>query len=213
VGGLGGAAAGRLWAGVAGGAGRGAAQRLSPLSLGSPPPARRYLLEKAGYQFEVKPANIDEPTHAGYPSPRHLVEHIAWLKAAAVAPSVEEGIVLAADTVAWLDGQVLAKPNDEADARRILRFLGGRTHELWTGVCLWRRPDDVQLAWQERSLVKFQVLTDAELDVYIASRAWENNAGAYAIEERADPYVQVAEGSVTNVIGLPMESLYRFIPL
>src|SRR5205814_8750661 len=60
------------------------------------------------------------------------------------SPTIDDGILLTADTVAWLDGQVLGKPDDEADARRILRFLGGREHELWTGVCLWRRPDNVQ---------------------------------------------------------------------
>ena len=189
-----------------------AAQQPFRLTLGSTSPARRYLLEKAGYQFEVKPANIDEPTHAGYPSPRHLVEHIAWLKAAAVAPQIEEGIVLTADTVAWRDGEVLAKPADEADARRILRFLGGRVHELWTGVCLWRRPDDVQLAWQERTLVHFKALSDAELDAYLVSRDWENNAGGYAIKEDGDPYITIVEGSLSNVIGLPMETTLILLP-
>ncbi len=182
------------------------------LILGSSSPARRWLLERAGYHFEIKPAHIDEPTHAGYPSPRHLVQHIAWLKAAAVAPSCEQGILLAADTVGWLDGEVLGKPADEADARRILRLLGGRVHELWTGVCLWRRPDDVQTAWQERTLVRFKALSDAELDAYLASRKWENNAGAYAIEEDGDPYIEIVEGSITNVIGLPMETLSRVLP-
>ena len=182
------------------------------LILASASPARRYLLERDGYHFEVRPSQVDEPTHAGYPSPRHLVEHVAWLKAAAVAPQVDEGILIAADTVAWLDGQVLAKPDDEADARRILRTLGGREHELWTGVCLWRRPDDVQLAWQERSLVLLKAMNNAELDAYIASREWEHNSGAYAIKEDADPHVRVTAGSVSNVIGLPMETLSRLLP-
>jgi septum formation protein len=183
------------------------------LILGSSSPARRWLLERAGCQFEVRPADIDEPTHAGYPSPRHLVQHIAWLKAVPIASAVDQGIVLTADTVAWLDGQVLAKPADEADARRILRFLGGRTHELWTGVCLWRRPDDVQLAWQEQTLVHFKALSEAELDGYIIGGDWENNAGGYAIKEEGDPYIRIVEGSISNVIGLPMESLARFLPL
>jgi septum formation protein len=184
------------------------------LILASSSPARRYLLERAGYQFDVKPAHIDEPTHAGYPSPRHLVQHIAWLKAAAVAPTtVEEGMVLAADTVGWLDGVVLGKPADETDARRILRFLGGRVHELWTGVCLWSRPDDVQTAWQERTLVRFKALSEGELDGYIASRQWENNAGAYAIKEDGDPFIEIVEGSITNVIGLPMETTSTLLRL
>jgi septum formation protein len=182
------------------------------LILGSSSPARRYLLERAGYQFEVQPADIAEPTHAGYPSPRHLVEHVAWLKAAALAPQVQEGLILTADTVAWLDAQVLAKPQDEADARRILRFLGGRTHELWTGVCLWRRPDNCQLAWQEKTLVHFKALSDSELDAYIISRDWENNAGGYAIKEDGDPYIEIVEGSLSNVIGLPMETTQKILP-
>jgi septum formation protein len=184
-----------------------AEQQSFRLILGSSSPARRYLLERDGYEFEVRPAHIEEPTDAGYPNPRQLVQHIAWLKAEAVAPQIDEGILLTADTVAWLDGQVLGKPANEADARRILRFLGGREHELWTGVCLWRRPGDLQLAWQERSLVLFNKLCDAELDAYIASREWQNNSGAYAIKETSDPHVRVVQGSVSNVIGLPMGSL------
>ena len=126
------------------------------LILASGSPARRELLEQAGYSFEVLPADIDEPTEAGFDNPRHFVQHVAWLKAAAVAPQVAEGIVLAADTVGWLDGQVIGKPADEADARRILRLLGGTHHELWTGVTLWRRPDDLQVVWQEQPLVPVQ---------------------------------------------------------
>jgi septum formation protein len=101
------------------------------------------------------------------------------------------------------------KPADEADARRILRQLGGREHELWTGIVLWRRPDDVQLAWQERSLVHFTRLDDQEMERYLATRQWQNNSGAYAILEEGDPYVRVVEGSVTNVIGLPLETLAK----
>jgi len=110
------------------------------------------------------PAHIDEPDGSGVTDPRAYVHQVAWLKSAAVAPRVDAGLVLAADTVGWLQGQVIGKPNDEADARRILRTLGGSVHELWTGVVLWRRPDDLQLAWQEVSKVRFQKLSDAQLD-------------------------------------------------
>jgi len=177
------------------------------LILASGSPARRELLERAGYQFDVQPAHIDEPTGAGFTDPRTYVHTVAWLKAAAVAPKVAEGLVLAADTVGWLDGQVIGKPDDEAHARRILTTLGGRQHELWTGVVLWRRPGDVQIAWQERSLVFFRQLSPAELDAYLATRTWQGCSGAYAIQEENDPYVQLLEGSISNVIGLPMESL------
>lgn len=124
------------------------------LTLASGSAGRRYLLEKAGYSFDIRPANVDEPTEATHGSCRQYVQHVAWLKAAAVARLVAEGVVLSADTVGWLDGRVIGKPEDEQDARRILRTLSGRVHELWTGVCLWRVADGWQLQWQERTLVR-----------------------------------------------------------
>jgi septum formation protein len=177
------------------------------LILASGSRGRRYLLEKAGYAFVVRPADIDEPTGEGFADVRHYVQTTAWLKAAAVAPQFPDGLILAADTVGWIDGQVIGKPADAADARRILRTLGGREHELWTAVVLWRRPDDLQIAWQEASRVFVQPFTEAELDRYLATRQWEGCSGAYAIAENDDPYVKVVQGSVSNVIGLPMESL------
>jgi septum formation protein len=181
------------------------------LILASGSPARRELLTRAGYAFEVRPAPIQEPTGEGFTDPRTYVQTVAWLKAAAVAPQVDGGLVLAADTVGWLDGQVIGKPTDEADARRILTTLGGREHELWTGVTLWRRPDDRQICWQERSRVFFHKLTPKALDDYLATRTWQGCSGAYAIQEEDDPFVRLLQGSLSNVIGLPMESLARVL--
>ena len=179
------------------------------LILASGSLGRRELMKLHGYEFEVRPADIDEPTEARLGDCRHYVAELAWLKAAAVAPQVADGVVIAADTVGWLDGKVIGKPEDEADARRIIRSLSGTTHELWTGVCLWLRPGDWQLTWQELSRVRMKALTDAEIDEYIATRKWEGCSGAYAIQMPDDPYLTVTEGSVSNVIGLPMESLER----
>jgi septum formation protein len=183
------------------------------LILASGSPARRDLLNQAGYTFMVLPAHIEEPTGVGIADVRAFVHQVAWSKAAAVAPQVAEGIILAADTVAWLDGQVIGKPADQNDARRILTQLSGRRHELWTGVCLWRRPDHLQLAWQEVTQVMFRRLEDTELEAYLATRLWQNNSGAYAIQGPDDPYVRIVQGSLSNVIGMPMESLARFLPL
>jgi septum formation protein len=183
------------------------------LILASGSPARRELLEQAGYAFEVLPANIDEPTGEGVTDIRAFVQEVAWRKAEAVAPRIAEGIILAADTVGWLQGHVIGKPADEADARRILSFLGGSEHELWTGVVLWRRPDDLQLCWQECSRVVFQKLTPAQMAAYLATRSWRGCSGAYAIQGEDDPYVRVVHGSPSNVIGLPMETLGRVLPL
>ncbi|MCC6418835.1 MAG: septum formation protein Maf [Gemmataceae bacterium] len=183
-----------------------AAEQPVRLILASGSPARRELLARAGYRFEVLPAGVDEPTGASVADIRGFVHGVAWLKAAAVAPRLAAGIVLAADSVGWVNGQVIGKPADAADARRILRLLGGTTHELWTGVVLWRRPDNLQLAWQEFSRVAFKGLTDAELDAYLATRTWAGCSGAYAVEGPDDPYIRVLEGTISNVVGLPLET-------
>src|SRR2546423_1308566 len=102
-----------------------------PLILASSSPARRSLLTRAAYQFTVRPAAVEEPT-GGFSDPRTMVQAISWLKASAVPPTVSEGIVLAADPIAGI-GQPILKPVDADDARRIIRTLMGRDHELWTG--------------------------------------------------------------------------------
>ena len=183
------------------------------LILASSSPDRRVLLERAGYSIDVVPSHIDEPTGQGFTDPRHYVQTVSWLKAAAVAPKIEEGLILAADTVGWLDGQVIGKPDDVDHARRILTALSGREHELWTGVVLWRKPDNVQLVWQECTRLFFRSLSAGELDAYLATDQWVGRSGAFAIQEENDPFMRIIEGSLTNVIGLPMESLERHLQI
>jgi septum formation protein len=187
-------------------------RKLPRLILASASPARRELLGRLGHAFEVMPADIDEP-ESGFRDPRTFVQTVSWLKAAAVTPRIDEGIILTADTIGWINDHPILKPTDEADARRILREMAGREHELWTGVVLWRRPDDLQIVWQELTRVAVAPLSDAELDVYLVTRSWRGHSGAYAIEEKNDPYVRVVDGSITNVIGLPLESLAERLPL
>jgi septum formation protein len=182
------------------------------LILASASPARRELLSRLGIPFEVRPANIDEPQD-GFGDPRTFVQTVSWLKAAAVAPPIDDGIVLAADTIAWINDHPILKPADEADARRILREMASREHDLWTGVVLWRRPDDVQIVWQEQTRVAVAPLSDAAIDVYLATRSWRGHSGAYAIQEKDDPYVRVVRGSLTNVIGLPLETVVECLQL
>jgi septum formation protein len=181
------------------------------LILASGSLGRRELMKLHGYEFEVRPSNIPEPAEARLGDCRHYVAELAWLKAEAVAREVADGCIIAADTVGWLNGRVIGKPEDEADARRIIKSLSGTVHELWTGVCLWLRPGDWQLTWQERSLVRMKALTDAEIEEYLRTRKWEGCSGAYAIQMPNDPYLTVEEGSVSNVIGLPMESLEKAV--
>ncbi|MEZ6139631.1 MAG: Maf family protein [Zavarzinella sp.] len=164
-------------------------------------------MQRAGYEFDVLPPNVEEPTEAVDGNIRHFVQNVAWIKAAAVAPKVKDGVIIAADSVSWIDNQVVGKPTDRADAHRIIKSFSGRTHELWTGVCCWLASSNVQFQWQECSTVAMKALSDAEIEQYLDTRQWEGCSGAYAIDERNDPYLTVTRGSVTNVIGLPMESL------
>ena len=118
-----------------------------PLILASNSLGRRELMTLHGYTFTVQPSHIDEPTEAIGGDIRRYVGELAWRKAAAVAPAVERGVVIAADTVGWVNGHVVGKPDGEEDARRILTELAGTVHELWSGVCLWHRPTDRQVSW------------------------------------------------------------------
>lgn len=177
------------------------------LTLASGSRGRRYLMEKHGYTFDVKPSNVPEPTEAVGEDIRGYVQHVAWIKAAAVGPTVPDGIVISGDSVAWLDGRVVGKPEDEADARRILKSLSGRVHELWTGVCLWRCADGRQYQWQELSRVRMRALSDEEIEAYLKTNQWVGCSGAYSIAEENDPNLTVKTGTMSNVIGLPMESL------
>ncbi|GIW79366.1 MAG: Maf-like protein [Gemmatales bacterium] len=181
--------------------------------LASTSPARRRLLGRAGFSFDVIPPNVEEPKGDGVTDVRRFVQQLAWLKAQAVAdqlhnPALGPTVVLAADTVGWFQGQVIGKPEDEADALRIIGMLAGTRHQLWTGVCLWLLPANRQICWQEQSLLEMTPMSSSELDAYIKSEAWRGHSGGYAIEESGnDPLVKVVEGTVSNVIGLPMESL------
>jgi septum formation protein len=186
------------------------------LVLASGSLARKELLQRANLQFDVIPAQIEEPTDKGFSNARSYVEHVSWLKAQAVAgqvacDSVQPTVILAADTVGWLGGRAIGKPADEGDARRILRLLAGSEHELWTGVCLWVRPGDMQFSWQEVSRVVMRAMTEDEITDYLHTRQWEGCSGAYAIQEVKDPYVHILEGSMSNVIGLPMETLMKVL--
>lgn len=173
-----------------------------PLVLASRSPRRADLLSRAGYRFEVAPADIDERRRAGE-TPRALVRRLACEKAAAVAPRHSGSIVLGADTVVVVDGDVLGKPDGDDGAARMLRRLSGRAHEVLTGVALraaHRRRDGVQ-----STRVVFRALSADEVAWYVASGESADKAGGYAIQGRASRFVTRIEGSWTNVVGLPVE--------
>ena len=170
-----------------------------PLVLASGSPRRRELLAGVGLGFEVRPADLDEVRRPGE-VPVDYVRRLSADKAAAVAAPGE--IVIAADTTVELDGIVLEKPADDADARRMLRALSGRTHHAHTGVTL--RVDARAETIVVTTAVTFVALTDAAIDWYVATGHAADKAGAYGIQGAAGAFVERVEGSVTNVIGLPL---------
>lgn len=180
-----------------------------PLILASGSEARHELLRRHGFTCRVIPPEIEEPDGTGVQDVRQYVAELAWRKAYAVAMRVEHGVVLAADSVGWHKGEVIGKPLDREDARRILCRLSGTEHELWTGVCVWLRPEDYQIAWQEKSRLYMRPLSSEELENYLDSGQWQGKSGAYAIQEQNDPFLTVIEGTVSNVIGLPVETFRR----
>lgn len=176
------------------------------LILGSSSPSRIELLKRIFHTFEIIKPDIEEPS-SGFSSPREQVALISWLKGQEVSFRVGDGIIIAADTIGWIDGKPLLKPLDRDDAKDMISRMSGRDHELWTGVVLWHKPTNLQMCWQEQSIVSFKKVIPEEIEHYLETRSWKNHSGSYAIEEENDPWVKISKGSITNVIGLPLESL------
>ncbi len=177
------------------------------LILASQSPRRRELLERAGFRFTVRPVIVDESWREGEDPESHVCR-LAREKAHA-APAAEADVVLGADTVVVVDGEILGKPVDSADAARMLRLLSGRDHYVFTGVCLKR--GNVELTGAERTLVRFAALDEAEIRAYIASGEPMDKAGAYGIQGLASRFIERIEGCYFNVVGLPVARVYRML--
>ena len=173
------------------------------LILASGSPRRRELLQRMGYDFTVVSPDVDESVDE---PPRQAVAILARRKALAAAEGRAEGVVLAADTLVSLDGHALGKPRDGAEAGAMLRALSGREHEVFTGVCLIDCKTGRQAVHVERTGVRFRVLTDGEIDSYVASGDPLDKAGAYGIQGGAGAFVEKISGSYENVMGLPVGS-------
>lgn len=167
------------------------------LTLASASPRRRELLALLGFALTVRPAGTDESPRAGE-APRDYVLRVAREKARAVRGET----VLAADTAVVLGGEILGKPRDGADARRMLRALSGAPHEVLTGVCV--RRGELERGIVVAAEVRMDPLTDAQIDWYVASGEPLDKAGAYAIQGLGGAFVRELRGSVSNVVGLPL---------
>jgi septum formation protein len=181
--------------------------------LASNSPRRRELMRQAGYRFEVRPPPIEDRGVTGAPSPGAYVESLAYLKAMAVIQGrrLTEGLVLGADTIVELAGRIIGKPADKADARRILSQLSGSEHHVLTGLALVDVAKRRRLLAHDITRIRMRRITPEEIDAYVAGGEAMGKAGAYAIQETGDRYVETIDGSLTNVVGLPMELLERMI--
>jgi septum formation protein len=177
------------------------------LILASSSPRRAQILRDAGLVFSIISSAVDETPIPGE-TPAELVLRLANAKAELVAArSVGPAIVVAADTVVVLEGQILGKPRSTDDARHMLEKLSGRTHSVVTGVSLIRLPDVEQRAFVETTLVHFDRLSANEITRYLATDEPHDKAGAYAIQGRAGRYIPRIEGCYYNVVGLPLARL------
>jgi septum formation protein len=174
------------------------------LVLASSSPRRAELLRAAGINFTVRAADVDE-TIKPDELPRDYVLRLSREKARAVARGDE--LTLGADTTVVINGQIAGKPVDAEDAKRMLRALSGRWHEVLTGVTLARAGKTISDIASTR--VKFAELSEAEINWYISTGEPMDKAGAYAIQGHASLFVERIEGSYSNVVGLPVQLVYR----
>ena len=175
------------------------------LILASASPRRQSLLREAGYAFVIHPADLNEDDVPANLSPAQIAEYLANAKATAVAKGFPNDVTLGSDTVVALGSQLLGKPADAVHARQMLGTLAGTIHHVTTGVAVFYPARQFRRSLTVTSTVQMRPLTVSEIDAYVASGQWAGKAGGYGIQDD-DPFVTNMGGSLTNIVGLPMEA-------
>lgn len=176
------------------------------LILASSSASRKMLLERAGLRFEVVVSGVDETVPEDF-TPGQVVECLARRKGEAVLPLRPHSAIIASDSVVSVDGMILGKPNDDEDARSMLKLLSGRTHQVFTGVCLLAGGQaDV---FHQATKVTFYPLSEEEIAEYVALGESEGRAGSYTIEGRGVMLAKSIEGDYCNIVGLPVGETLR----
>jgi septum formation protein len=181
------------------------------LVLASASPRRISLLRQLCSDFEVHPAEVDEITSDSRKSPEELVIENARLKAQAVAEFYPDQMVLGADTVVALKSQIFGKPRTFEEAESMLETLNGREHAVFTGVCLVRKSSGEERTFAESTRVRFRNLTSDQRRAYLQRIHPLDKAGAYAAQDDEGELIQSLSGSLSNVIGLPLEALAKHL--
>lgn len=180
------------------------------LILASQSPRRRYLLTQAGLEFSVIPSRFEERTVTPSP-PESYARHLAEHKALDVSAQYPDSWIIGADTIVFIDGTILGKPNSRSEARTMLSCLSGRTHQVLTGYCICCHRTGRFFSDTVRTDVYFKKLTDREMEWYILSGEPFDKAGAYAIQGIGSFLVKRINGSYTNVVGLPVCEVVEFL--
>ena len=186
---------------------------MKKLLLASGSPRRAEILRAVGWPFEAFVTHIDETLLAGERA-EDAVKRLALEKAEAAAAAQQQTqlLVLGADTTVVVDAEILAKPQDDGDARRMLRLLSGRWHDVLTGVALVRTGSEgLRTVAYERTQVRFGAMSDEEIDWYVKSGESMDKAGAYAVQGRAALFIEEIRGDYWNVVGLPVRLVYKLI--
>lgn len=180
------------------------------LILASASPRRAELLHSAGFAFSIVAANLDETPRPGEPAEAYTLR-VAHEKAAHVAqaPRAGDGLILGADTEVVIDGRIMGKPADAADARRMLRQLAGTVHDVLTAVVMRGNGRTAEAVVVTR--VWFTSMSEQEIDWYVASGEPMGKAGGYAIQGLGARFVERIDGSWSNVVGLPVAAVYRLL--
>jgi septum formation protein len=188
--------------------------KLPKLILASSSPRRAEILTAVGWEFEKQTADIDETELPGE-KPEDYVRRLAQEKAETVAEKYADALVLGADTIVVIENQIVGKPKDLADARRMLKMLSGNWHEVLTGVALakitagnLKTKVDMQ-----RTRVKFAELARAEIEFLIELGEPLDKAGAYAVQAQAALFIEQIEGDYWNVVGLPVSLVYELLKM
>lgn len=183
------------------------------LILASQSPRRKFLLQNLGLSFDIIPANIDEDNLPEGITPREVPKYLSQEKAKHVAKKVDgECIIISADTIVAMCDEILNKPTDEADAKRILSKLSGNTHTVFTGVTLINTKTGKMISDVQESQVTFRLLDAKEIDYYISTGSPMDKAGAYGIQDDFGAvFVSRVCGCYYNIVGLPLEMFYRML--
>ncbi len=186
--------------------------KLPKLILASGSPRRAEILTAVGWEFEKEAADVDETEFPGE-KPDDYVRRLAKTKAETVAANHENAFVLGADTIVVIDNQIIGKPKDFDDARRMLKMLSGNWHEVLTGIALIKvseRNFETKVDMQ-RTRVKFAEMNDAEIEFLVEKGEPLDKAGAYAVQAQAALFIEEIRGDYWNVVGLPVNLVYELL--